>query len=94
MQTQHIPTSQSTGRIHRTICGADGKKLRANGHTISDEDIRMLEIEEMYEVWVTKLEEGEMSEDHAVMMVTTENGIMTLPVGASVRSISVGVSVS
>jgi hypothetical protein len=94
MQTQHIPTSQSTGRIQRTIFGANGKKLRSKGPMISDEDIRIPEIREMYEVWVTKLEEGEMSEDHAVMMVTTEDGIMTLPVGASVRSISLGVSVS
>jgi molybdenum cofactor cytidylyltransferase len=75
MQTQHIPTSQSTGRIlWRTILGADGKKLLAKGHTISDEDIRMLNIQEMSEVWVTKLEEGEVSEDYAVMMVATEIG--------------------
>jgi len=75
MQTQHIPTSQSTGRIlWRTIFGANGKKLLAKGHTMSDEDTRLLETQEMHEVWVTKLEEGEISEDQAVMMVAKEIG--------------------
>lgn len=41
----------------------------AKGHILSDEDIRLLETEGMREVWVTELEEGEVSEDEAVMAV-------------------------
>jgi len=51
-----------------------GKKLLAKGHVISDEDIRVLESEGMETIWVTELEEGEVSEDDAVCAVASEMG--------------------
>jgi molybdenum cofactor cytidylyltransferase len=52
-----------------TIFRQGGRKLLAKGHTLSDEDIRLLEMEGMRQVWVTELEEGEVGEDDAVMTV-------------------------
>ncbi|MGO9262373.1 MAG: molybdopterin-binding protein [Bryobacteraceae bacterium] len=46
----------------------------AKGHIISDEDIRVLESEGMETIWVTELEDGEVSEDDAVCRVATEMG--------------------
>ena len=75
MRAHTIDVRQSTGRIlYCTIFRAGGKKLLAKGHTISDEDAKMLETEGMNEVWVTELEQGEVGEDEAVMMVATEIG--------------------
>ena len=54
-------------RCRCTVFKPGGKKLLAKGHVISDEDIRVLESEGMENVWVTELEEGEVSEDDAVM---------------------------
>lgn len=75
MRTQNIPTRQSTGRVLCwPIFGASGKKLLASGHMISENDAHMLEIEEICDVWVSELEEGEISEDVAVMAVARELG--------------------
>ncbi|MBV9403797.1 MAG: molybdopterin-binding protein [Acidobacteriaceae bacterium] len=41
----------------------------AKGHVLSDEDVRLLQTEGLQQVWVTELEEGEVSEDKAVMAV-------------------------
>lgn len=38
---------------------------------MSDDDVRMLKIEGMREVWVTELEEGEIAEDEAVLAVAS-----------------------
>jgi molybdenum cofactor cytidylyltransferase len=51
-----------------------GKKLLAKGHVISDEDVRVLESEGMESIWVTELEDGEVSEDDAVCAVASEMG--------------------
>jgi molybdenum cofactor cytidylyltransferase len=81
MRTQNIQTRQSFGRVlWRTIFSAGGKKLLAKGHMISEEDIHMLEIEETHDVWVTELEEGEISEDEAVMNVAREIGCGSLSI--------------
>jgi len=48
--------------------------LLAKGHVISDEDIRVLESEGMEKIWVTELEDGEVSEDEAVCSVASEMG--------------------
>jgi len=75
MKAQTVGVKESTGRILCcTIFRPSGKKLLAKGHIISDEDIRLLETEGMQQVWVTELEEGEISEDDAVMQVATEMG--------------------
>src|SRR5260370_42379068 len=79
MKAQTIDVKSSTGRILCcTIFRAGGKKLLAKGHVISEEDAKLLETEGMHEVWVTELEEGEVGEDEAVMMVATEIGCGSL----------------
>jgi molybdenum cofactor cytidylyltransferase len=73
MKAQTVSIKQSAGRILScTIFRAGGKKLLAKGHVINEEDIGLLEVEGMNEVWVTELEEGEVAEDEAVMMVGGE----------------------
>lgn len=70
MRALTIDVNKSAGRILCcTIFRQGGRKLLAKGHILSDEDIRLLETEGMREVWVTELEEGEVSEDEAVMAV-------------------------
>lgn len=73
MKAQTVNVKESTGRVLScTIFRAGGKKLLAKGHVISEEDVKLLEVEGANEVWVTQLEEGEVGEDEAVMMVASE----------------------
>jgi molybdenum cofactor cytidylyltransferase len=75
MRAKTVDVKSSNGRILCcTVFRSGGKKLLAKGHVISDEDIRILESEGMENVWVTELEEGEVSEDDAVCTVATEMG--------------------
>jgi molybdenum cofactor cytidylyltransferase len=75
MKAQTVDVRESTGRILCcTIFRAGGKKLLAKGHIISDEDVRILESEGMDHIWVTELEDGEISEDDAVMQIASEMG--------------------
>ncbi|MCU0245658.1 MAG: molybdopterin-binding protein [Bryobacter sp.] len=70
MKARTIDTRESTGRILCcTIFRPGGKKLLAKGHVLSEEDVRLLETEGLDQVWVTELEDGEISEDEAVMAV-------------------------
>jgi molybdenum cofactor cytidylyltransferase len=81
MRAQTIDVKESSGRILcSTIFRPGGKKLLAKGHIISEEDARMLQTEGMAEVWVTELEDGEISEDEAVMEVATEIGCGALEI--------------
>src|ERR1051326_9015237 len=73
MKAQTISVKESTGRVLScTIFRGGGKKLLAKGHLIREEDVSLLEVEGMNEVWVTELEDGEVGEDEAVMMVANE----------------------
>ncbi len=73
MKAQTVNVKESTGRVLScTIFKAGGKKLLAKGHIISEEDVKLLEVEGANEVWVTQLEEGEVAEDEAVMMIASE----------------------
>jgi len=75
MRAQTVDVKSSTGRILCcTVFRPGGKKLLAKGHVISDEDIRILESEGMETIWVTELEDGEVSEDDAVCAVAGEMG--------------------
>src|SRR5579862_9902552 len=66
---------ESTGRILCcTIFRPGGRKLLAKGHLLSEEDVRLLETEGLGQVWVTELEEGEVSEDDAVSLAAAEMG--------------------
>ncbi len=70
MRALTLDVQNSAGRILCcTIFRPGGRKLLAKGHVLSDEDIHLLETEGMREVWVTELEEGEVSEDETVMAV-------------------------
>lgn len=84
MKAQTVDVRESSGRILCcTIFRPTGKKLLAKGHIISEEDIRLLELEGMNEVWVTELEDGEVSEDEAVLMVANTMACGALDVKAS-----------
>ncbi len=73
MKAQTIDIKESAGRVLCcTIFRPGGRKLLAKGHVISAEDIQLLETEGMGQVWVTELEEGEVGEDDAVMLVASE----------------------
>jgi len=75
MKAQTVEVKSSNGRVLCcTVFRAGGKKLLAKGHTISDEDIKVLESEGMASIWVTELEEGEVGEDEAVCAVASEMG--------------------
>ena len=75
MRALTVDVRKSTGRILCcTIFRPGGKKLLAKGHLLSEEDVRLLEMEGLQEVWVTELEEGEIGEDDAVTAVATHMG--------------------
>jgi len=75
MKAQTIGVKECGGRILScTIFKPGGKKLLAKGHLMSEEDVKLLEVEGMDRVWVTELEEGEVAEDEAVMAVASEMG--------------------
>src|SRR5579863_5011273 len=75
MKAQTVDVKSSTGRVLCcTVFRAGGKKLLAKGHVISEEDVRVLESEGMDRIWVTELEDGEISEDDAVCSVASEMG--------------------
>ncbi|MCC6591007.1 MAG: molybdopterin-binding protein [Bryobacterales bacterium] len=75
MKALTVDVRESAGRILcTTIFRPGGRKLLAKGHIISEEDIRLLETEGMEQVWVTELEEGEVSEDDAVSLVAQAIG--------------------
>ncbi len=75
MKALTVDVKASTGRILCcTIFRQGGKKLLSKGHVLSEDDVRLLENEGMQEVWVTELEDGEISEDDAVMQVSREMG--------------------
>jgi molybdenum cofactor cytidylyltransferase len=47
---------------------------------LSEEDVRLLELEGLNQVWVTELEEGEVGEDDAVLQVASEMGCGSLEI--------------
>lgn len=75
MKAQTIEIQECAGRILSSpIFRPGGKKLMAKGHVLREEDIRVLQSEGMERIWVTELEEGEVSEDEAVCAVAGEIG--------------------
>lgn len=75
MRAQTIEVRDSAGRILCcTIFRQGGRKLLAKGHVLTQDDVRLLEIEGLGQVWVTELEDGEVSEDEAVRQVALETG--------------------
>ncbi len=81
MRALTVDVRQSTGRILCcTIFRSGGKKLLAKGHVLSEEDVRLLEGEGLGQVWVTELEDGEISEDAAVSQAAAEMGCGSLEI--------------
>ena len=75
MKAQTVDVRTSTGRILCcTVFRPSGKKLLSKGHVISEDDVRVLQSEGMENIWVTELEDGEVSEDEAVCAVAGEVG--------------------
>ena len=73
LTTETIDVKMSTGRVLcTTIFKPGGRKLLSKGHQINADDIKMLAVEGMELVGVTRLEEGEISEDEAVLAVAQE----------------------
>ncbi|MCL6505734.1 MAG: hypothetical protein K6T59_01795 [Bryobacteraceae bacterium] len=73
MRAQTVDVRESAGKVlSAAIFRPCGKKLLAKGHLISEEDIRLLEMEGLQRVWVTELDEGEVGEDDAAMAVAAE----------------------
>lgn len=73
MRAQTVDIRESAGKVLScAIFRPCGKKLLAKGHLIREEDVRLLEMEGLQRVWVTELEEGEVSEDQAAMAVAAE----------------------
>ena len=81
MKAQPVDIMESTGRILCcTVFRPSGKKLLAKGHLMSEDDVRPLATEGMERVWVTELEDGEVGEDEAVMLVAGEVGCGSLEI--------------
>ena len=81
MKAQTLDVKDSEGRILcSTIFEPGGRKLLSKGHQLSSDDVRLLEAQGLNHVWVTELEEGEVGEDHAVMMVAQETGCAAVEV--------------
>jgi molybdenum cofactor cytidylyltransferase len=79
MRALPVDVKESTGRILCcTVFRPCGKKLLAKGHVISNEDVQLLATEGMERVWVTELEDGEVAEDEAVMLIAAELGCGSL----------------
>jgi len=75
MKALTVGVRESAGRVLCcTVFRPGGRKLLAKGHLVSEDDVLLLETEGMAEVWVTELEDGEVSEDDAVMTVASEVG--------------------
>src|ERR1700736_3046643 len=75
MKALTVHVKESEGRIlSSTIFKPGGKRLLSKGHVINDDDVWLLETEGWDQVCVTELEEGEVGEDDAVMMVAKELG--------------------
>jgi len=84
MRAQTVDVRESAGRILCcTIFRPGGKKLLSKGHTLSSDDVRVLETEGMQQVWVTELEDGEIPEDQAVLEIATRLGCGAVEVRAA-----------
>ncbi|MBI4893302.1 MAG: hypothetical protein HY821_21955 [Acidobacteria bacterium] len=81
MRAQTIDIKQANGRVLCcTIFRPGGRKLLSKGHLLSEDDVRLLETEGLQTIWVTELDEGEISEDDAVLHVGARIGCGSLEV--------------
>ena len=60
MKAQTVEVKSSAGRIlSSTIFRPGGRKLLAKGHMLRPEDIKVLQLEGMQQIWVAELDEDE-----------------------------------
>ena len=70
MRAKTVEVGNAAGRVLCcTVFRPGGRKLLPKGHVISGEDIDLLAAEGLEKVWVTDLEDGEISEEEAVLKV-------------------------
>lgn len=89
MKALTVGVRESAGRVLCcTVFRPGGRKLFSKGHVISEEDVKLLEMEGMEQVWVTELEDGEVGEDEAVLTVASEMscGAMEIRLAAGGRA--------
>ena len=89
MKARAIDVRHSVGRVLLSaVFHSSGKKLLAKGHRLEGQDVLMLQAEEMSEVWVAELEEGDVSEDEAVMQIAVGigNGAIEVRLAAGGRA--------
>jgi molybdenum cofactor cytidylyltransferase len=68
MKVRVLSVGDSVGRVLSTpIFRLSGKKLLAKGHIVSQDDADLLQSEGLDQVWVTELDEDEVSEEEAVL---------------------------
>jgi molybdenum cofactor cytidylyltransferase len=73
MRAQTVDIQECAGRILSTaIFRSGGRKLMAKGHMLRPEDIRVLQLEGMQQIWVAELEDNEIHEDVAVCGVAAQ----------------------
>lgn len=73
MTAQTVDIQECTGRVLSTaIFRSGGRKLMAKGHMLRPEDIRVLQLEGMQQIWVATLDENEIHEDEAVCGISAE----------------------
>lgn len=81
MRVQTIDVREAHGRVLCcTIFRPGGKKLLSKGRLLNEEDVRLLETEGLRTVWVTELDEDEVSEDQAALQVGAAMGCGSLEV--------------
>src|SRR5208283_2526282 len=73
MKAQTVDIEECAGRVLSTaIFRSGGRKLMAKGHMLRPEDIRVLQLEGMQQIWVATLDENEIHEDEAVCGISAE----------------------
>jgi molybdenum cofactor cytidylyltransferase len=74
MRARVIDVRHSVGRVLLTSIFNGGKKLLSKGHRIQDNDVQLLESQALRDVWVAELEEGDVGEDDAAMLLASHIG--------------------
>jgi molybdenum cofactor cytidylyltransferase len=75
MNVKAVDVKEASGRLlYTTILWKNGKKLLPKGHTITSEDVQVLETVGLKRVWIAELESGELSEQTVVIEVAKAIG--------------------
>jgi len=76
MKARVLAVNDSIGRVLSTpIFRLSGKKLLAKGHILSEDDAILLQSEGLEQVWVTELDDHEVSEEDAVLTASSSMAV-------------------